>query len=254
MLTKAKIEKSLKRLGIEIPVVFYELIDSTNTRAKEFAKSRADGKREPVLFVANGQTKGRGRMGRSFVSNFGSGIYMSLLLYPKEKGYDTTRATAEAAVALARAVESLCDARPEIKWVNDLYLGGRKLAGILCEGELLQSGEIGYLVVGMGINVYKNAVSEEISAIATSIESETNRAPDRSDLTAMTVKELLNRDSDVYSEYKARSLVIGRCVTVMGANESYTAQAIDVGEDYSLIVERDGKTERLFTGEVSLKI
>lgn len=254
MLTKSKIENSLKGLGVDIPVVFYELTDSTNTRAKEFAKSRADRKRTPVLFVANGQTNGRGRMGRSFVSNLGSGIYMSLLLYPEEKGYDTTRATAEAAVALARAVESLCDAHPEIKWVNDLYLGERKLAGILCEGELLQSGEIGYLVVGMGINVYKNAISEDISAIATSIESEINSTPDRSDLTAMTVKELLNKGDSVYTEYKARSLVIGRYVTVIVANESYTAKAIDIGEDYSLIVERDGKIERLFTGEVSLKI
>ena len=109
-------------------------------------------------------------------------------------------------------------------------------------------------MVGMGINVYKNAISEEISTIATSIESETNSAPDRSDLTAMTVKELLDINGDVYTEYKARSLVIGRCVTVIKANESYTARAIDIGEDYSLIVERDGKTERLFTGEVSLKI
>ncbi len=254
MLTKAKTEENLKMLGVDIPVVFYDLTDSTNTRAKEFAKSRDDGERSPVLFVANGQTAGRGRMGRCFVSNEGSGIYMSLLLYPEGKGYDTTRATAEAAVALARAVESLSGAHPKIKWVNDLYLGNKKLAGILCEGELLQSGEIGYLVVGMGINIYKNSISEEISTIATSIEAETNSAPDRSDLTAMIAKELLNTNGDVYSEYKSRSLVIGRSVTVIGANESYTAKAIDIGEDYSLIVERDGKTERLFTGEVSLKI
>ncbi len=254
MLTKAKIEKSLKRLGIEIPVVFYELTDSTNTRAKEFAKSRADGKREPVLFVANGQTGGRGRMGRSFVSNFGSGIYMSLLLYPKEKGYDTTRATAEAAVALARAVESLCDARPEIKWVNDLYLGGRKLAGILCEGELLQSGEIGYLVVGMGINVYKNAISEEISGIATSIEDNSDTVPNSNLLTARIVKEMLDFSGSLFEEYKARSMVIGRTVKVVKPDFQFDATVLNLNEDFSLTIEHDGKTERLFTGEVSLKI
>lgn len=254
MLTKSKIENSLKNLGVDIPVVFYELTDSTNTRAKEFAKSRGDGKRTPVLFVANGQTNGRGRMGRSFVSNLGSGIYMSLLLYPEEKGYDTTRATAEAAVALARAVESLCDAHPEIKWVNDLYLGERKLAGILCEGELLQSGEIGYLVVGMGINVYKNAVSEEISNIATSIEHESKTVPSSSKLTAEIVREMLYFNGSLFEEYKSRSMVIGKSVRVIKPTEQYEATVLDLNDDFSLSIERDGKTERLFTGEVSLKI
>lgn len=253
MLTRENIEKSLRELGISIPLVFYELTDSTNQRAKEFAKSRPESERTPVLFVASKQSAGRGRLGRSFVSR-GGGIYMSLLIYPDERGFDATRATAKAAVSLCRAIDALTGVKPEIKWVNDLYLGGKKLAGILCEGELLQSGEIGYLVIGMGINVYKNAVSEEISDIATSIEGNSDEAPNSSLLTARTVKEMLNFDDSLFEEYKARSMVIGRTVRVVKPDFQFDATVLDLNEDFSLTIEHDGKIEHLFTGEVSLKI
>ena len=252
MLSKAKIEENLKALGISLPVVFFDETDSTNTRAKEYAKANPD-KRTPVLFVANSQTAGRGRMGRSFVSS-GGGIYMSLLTYPDSVGYDTTRATAEAAVAIACAIEGLCEVKPQIKWVNDVYLGGKKLAGILCEGELDQEGNFAYLIIGMGINVYKNAISDEISDIATSLESEVNHTPCPSGLCANIVERTLSPKGDLLSEYRARSLVIGKEVTVIKSNGSYTATALGIGDDYSLTVEHNGKTERLFTGEVSLKI
>ena len=253
MITKAKIEENLNSLGISLPVVFYEETDSTNTRAKEFAKAHPES-RENMLFVANAQTRGRGRMGRSFVSNEGAGIYMSLLTYPSERGFDATRATAKAAVAICRAIDELYGTRTEIKWVNDVYLGGKKLAGILCEGEVGQSGEIGYLIIGMGINVYKNAISDEISTIATSIESETNITPERSVITAKIAKEVLGLNASDFEEYKKRSLVIGRMVRVIKASEQYDAKVLDLNDDYSLTLERGDKTERLFTGEVSLKI
>ena len=252
MLTKAKIEENLKALGISLPVVFFDETDSTNTRAKEYAKANPD-KRTPVLFVASSQTAGRGRMGRSFVSS-GGGIYMSLLTYPDSTGYDTTRATAEAAVAIACAIEDLCEANPQIKWVNDVYLGGKKLAGILCEGELDQDGIFAYLIIGMGINVYKNAISDEISDIATSLENEVNHTPCPSGLCANIIERILSLSGDLLNEYRARSLVIGKEVTVIKSNGSYTATALGIGDDYSLTVEHNGKTERLFTGEVSLKI
>ena len=252
MLNKEKIIEELVKIGINPPkIVFYEKTDSTNTRAKEYAE--ATDSRETVVFIANSQTAGRGRRGRSFVSNEGAGIYISILTYPTEDGFDATRTTAEAAVALARAIEELCPCDVKIKWVNDLFLGGKKLAGILTESKVLSGGKIAYSVVGMGINVYKNAISDEISTIATSIESEINHAPDRSSLAAMIIKEFLNR-GDCYDEYKARSVVIGREVTVVKLNESYPARVIDVNPDYSLRINRDGVEERLFTGEISLRL
>ena len=161
MLNKEKIEEELRKFGINPPkIVFYEETDSTNTRAKEYARS-AESK-ETVVFIANSQTAGRGRLGRSFVSERGGGIYMSILTYPEENGFDATAATARAAVCLARATEAVCGCKTEIKWVNDIYLGGRKLAGILTEGKMTSDGEIAYQVVGMGINVYKKAISDEI--------------------------------------------------------------------------------------------
>ncbi|MBR5144086.1 MAG: biotin--[Clostridia bacterium] len=253
MLSKEKIIDELNKLGVPpIEIHFYECADSTNTRAKEWAKYSAEKK--PAVFIANEQTAGRGRRGRSFVSEKGAGIYISILTYPEESGADATATTARAAVTLAKATESLSDCDIKIKWVNDLYLGGKKLAGILTEGEMDKDGKVAYQVVGMGINVYKNAISDEISDIATSIEGVTGRGVDRSKLAAAIIKYHLYYNGDFYTEYKSRSFIIGKKVTVMKLSESYEAKVVDIDSDFSLIIERDGKQERLFTGEISLKI
>lgn len=255
MLEKNRIENELERLGITPPeIILYDITDSTNTRAREYARKRSDSERKTVVFISNGQTAGRGRRGRSFVSERGAGIYISILTYPDESGADSTATTAWAAVSLSRAIESVCSCKIKIKWVNDLYLGGKKLAGILTEGETTVEGKIACQVVGMGINVYKNAISDEISDIATSLEGETNDAPDRSILAARIIAEFLSERKDYYAEYKARSIVIGRDVTVVKLNESYKSRVIDINPDFSLTVERDGATERLFTGEISLMV
>ena len=254
MLGKEKIEKELKKLGISVPeIIYYDLTDSTNTRAREYARANPDNKK-PVVFIADGQTAGRGRRGRSFFSERGAGIYISILTYPKERGFDATRATAEAAVLLSRAIERLCNCEISIKWVNDLYLGGKKLAGILTEGEMDKEGKIAYQVVGMGINVYKNAISDEISTIATSLEGEKIRTPDRSELAAHIIRELLSPHGELFAEYKERSVIIDKTVTVMKPSESYTARVLDINPDYSLKIATVSGVESLFTGEVSLKI
>ncbi len=253
MLDKTKIEEELTKIGSTLPkIIFYHDTDSTNTRAREYAKCTKS--KETVVFVANRQTAGRGRRGRSFVSREGAGIYLSILTYPDESGANATAVTARAAVSLARAIESLCDAKIKIKWVNDLYLGGKKLAGILTEGEMTNEGKIAYQVVGMGINVYKDAISNEISSIATSLEDECSNAPDRSALAARIIKEFLCEGEDYYAEYRTRSFIIGKQVTVIKLTESYEATVIDINPDFSLTIEREGRQERLFTGEISLKI
>ena len=253
MLSKEKIEKALIAMGAVPPkIIYYSLTDSTNTRAKEYARANPD-KTEPVVFIADGQTGGRGRLGRSFVSESGAGIYISILTYPDKSGYDATSETARAAVMLARAIESLCDCDIKLKWVNDLYLGGKKLAGILTEGEMTSEGKIAFQVVGMGINVYKNAISEEISSIATSLEGEVTNPPDRSDLAAHIIKNHLEKSEDIYEEYKERSCVIGKRVTVIKPTESYEATVLDINPDFSLKIISDGGYENLFTGEVNLR-
>lgn len=254
MLNKEKIVNELNDLGVKPPkIVFYDLTDSTNTRAREYAKANPQEK-ETVVFIANGQTAGRGRLGRSFVSEEGAGIYLTLLTYPDSSGVDATAATTRAAICLARAIESVCDCDIKIKWVNDLYLGGKKLAGILTEGEMGENGKIAYQIIGMGINVYKTAISDGISAIATSLEAQCNCVPDRSVLAARIIAQLLSFHGDCYSEYKSRSFIIGKKVTVIKLAESYEAEVVDINPDFSLTVEHKGMTERLFTGEISLKI
>ena len=254
MLSKEKIMEELKDLGTEPPrIIFYEQTDSTNTRAKEWAKQNPDN-RLPVVFIANRQTAGRGRRGRSFVSNEGAGIYISILTYPEESGADATAVTARAAVTLACAIESLSDCDIKIKWVNDLYINNKKLAGILTEGEMNKEGKIAYQVVGMGINVYKSAISDEISDIATSIEGETGRGVDRSKLAAAIINYHLNYKGDFYTEYKFRSFIIGKSVTVIKLSESYEADVLDINPDFSLKLKAKNGIENLFTGEVSLKI
>ena len=254
MLSEKRIIEELNNLGIKAPkIVYYDLTDSTNTRAREYAMANPTQK-SPVIFIADGQTAGRGRRGRSFVSESGAGIYISILTYPAENNLDVAGATAKAAVSLSRAIESLCDADIKIKWVNDLYLGGKKLAGILCEGEFDSEGKMTCQVVGMGINVYKDGITDEISTIATSIESECNHAPDRSTLAARIIKEFLTDTPDPYTEYRSRSFVIGKSVTVIKPSESYDAKVLDINPDFSLKIERDGRIERLFTGEISIKV
>jgi BirA family biotin operon repressor/biotin-[acetyl-CoA-carboxylase] ligase len=254
MLSKEKITEELIKLGVKPPkIIYYELTDSTNTRAKEYARANPDQK-DPVVFIADGQTGGRGRLGRSFVSNSGAGIYISILSYPDGEDYNVARTTAGAAVALAKATEELCDCNIGIKWVNDLYLGSKKLAGILTEGEVNSDGKMAFQVVGMGINVYKNAISDEISDIATSLEGEKIIPPNRSVLAAHIIKNHLAEDSGFYEEYRARSVVVGREVTVVKLNKSYPACVLDINRDFSLKIKTDRGIEDLFTGEVSLKI
>ncbi len=260
MLDTEKIRSLLSEKGIEVPkITYYPLTDSTNERAKAYALENPDDTGTHV-FIADEQSAGRGRRGRSFVSNKDAGIYVSILMHSGVLGFDATRITAKSAVALARAVEAVTGEKVSVKWVNDIFLGGKKLAGILVEGAMAENGKTAYIIVGMGINVYKNAISEEISNIATSIESETKKRIDRNILAAEIINEFLRvtenmTEAEVYGEYRSRSFVIGGRVNVIKLSESYPAKVLDVQSDYSLLIEREnGDTESLFTGEVSLRI
>ena len=254
----SKIEEYILQGGKALPkIIFYEDTDSTNTRAREYANENLTENRSPVVFLAKRQSAGRGRRGRSF-SSLSGGIYMSILTYP-DADFNPTEITAYAAVALSRAIKKISGVEACIKWVNDLYIGGKKLAGILCEGEFDEKGKILYSVCGMGINVYKNELPEEISNIATSLEAEGVRT-DINSLSAEIIVEFLEgwkgaASKENLDEYKARSIVLGREITVIRPNESYAATAVDILDDYSLLVRLpSGVCERVFTGEVSTKI
>ena len=148
---------------------------------------------------------------------------------------------------------------PRIKWVNDLYANGKKLAGILVEGEMDSDGNLAYIVCGLGINVYKTALPEEISQIAISVEEVISKKISMESLAASLIDKIIaEADSfaseELFSAYLSRLDTLGKDVTVIKANESYEARAEGLNPDYSLVLSLpDGRKETLFTGEVSIR-
>lgn len=253
-----QLSELLLNAGLSPEIFYYEKTDSTNTRAREYAKEFRNN-REPKLFIAEEQTAGRGRRGRSFFSEGGVGIYMTLLLYPDERGRDAARLTARAAVALTDALCKLTSLSPKIKWVNDVYVKSKKLSGILAEGEMSSDGKAGFVILGMGINVYKTAFPDDISSIATSIEDECGERISREALCCEIIKNLLaepESEEEILKKYREKSLVIGREITVLPiGKEPYPARAVDILNDYSLLVKTDsGESISVFSGEVSVKL
>ena len=230
---------------------FYELTDSTNTRARLFAEA-AEKKRNAV-FIALGQSAGRGRRGRSFDSEAGAGLYISFLSFPKKPTLDAAKITAHAAVALSRAVEELTPLAPKIKWVNDLYANGRKLAGILTEGKT-EDGSFSYVICGIGVNFKKRVFPPELCGIATSIEEECGSCPDIFEFAARLAELYFEENENLLSDYRERLCWIGDTVTVTKIlGDSYGAKILGVTDSFSLLVESERGKEELISAEVSVK-
>lgn len=229
---------------------------STNALLIERAKS---GEREGAVLCAEEQTAGRGRMGRDFFSPRGTGLYLSILLRPAA-ARDASLLTALCAVAVCEAAEALCGRQAQIKWVNDIFLDGKKCCGILTQGALcLETGAFEYAVVGIGVNVAIPAGGFP-AGMAASALFETAPPGARETLCA----EILNRVEGYYrrfeardfvAPYQARSLLPGKAVTVFCGGTPRGAKALAVDEDCRLVVEyEDGARERLVAGEVSVRL
>ncbi len=226
---------------------------STNDEAKRLA---ADGVKCAAV-LAERQTAGRGRLGRAFVSPYGSGLYISALIRPAISAADCGKVTAFAAVATAQAVEELCGMPVDIKWVNDLYMNGRKICGILTEGSVgMENGELDYVIIGIGVNVTRHAFPKELDGIASSVEVESGKKIDRCALAGGILKRLKGaeealKDGAFIDEYRARSCVIGKTVIVNG---DYEAKVKGIADDCSLRLERDGEEMYFAAGEITLKL
>jgi BirA family biotin operon repressor/biotin-[acetyl-CoA-carboxylase] ligase len=256
---RKNMDKSIKSYEIQADSLhIIEKTDSTNLLAKRYAREMAP--RCAHLFIAREQTAGRGRLGKSFVSVSGAGIYMSLLL-PRAL-CKCEHLTPHAAVLAAELIDAEYGLKTKIKWVNDIYLGGKKLCGILCESVTAESGEITHFVIGLGINVYKNAITDEISDIATSLEHNgiSVRYPD--DFSLKLAQKILFGLSGEYDEaallsaYRERSLLSGARVTVMPVSgEEYTAEVLGISDAFTLLVKtEDGSVLALDSGDVKIKI
>lgn len=236
-------------------VSILESVDSTNNEAK---RRLAVPGAERELIIAIKQTAGRGRMGRGFYSPADTGLYMSLLLRRDSDFSDAVYFTTAASVAVARAIEKLCDKRPTIKWVNDLYLDGSKICGILTEAVSdFETGLISGVVIGIGVNLKTTDFPEDIRRRATALG---DSAPGRCELAAGICAELLSiidalPDTSFLTDYRERSLVLGKYVDFTRNGETKTALAVDIDDRGGLIVKfDDGRTETLSSGEISLRV
>ena len=238
------------------PIYLYDSLESSNLTAKQLALTGAP---HGTLVLTSHQQAGRGRMGRVFESPAGKGVYLSLLLRPDLSAADAQTVTIGAAVAVARAVKALCGLELSIKWVNDLYYQGRKVCGILTEaGTDIESGQLEWLVVGIGLNLTSRPEDwpEELRPIAGSLYPGGPAPVSRAALAGAIARELLGLCPafDCLDEYRARCFVPGHWVTVCTGTESYAAKAVAIDDAGRLIVAREGgRTEALCHGEVSIR-
>ena len=256
-LNEGYIKKKIGSLKKDVQIITYDTIDSTNTQAKMYAES-GDGER--AVFIASEQTAGRGRLGRSFISEAGKGLYLSILLSGGFEPDFAVSLTTYMAVVASRVLEDVAGMSPRIKWVNDLYSGGKKLAGILTEGKGKDEGVLSYAVIGIGINLLKQDFPEDVKNIATTVEDECGRVVDVNLLTARITKEFfdgLDRvgTKELAEEYRSRCFLIGCDVTVIKPTESYPATVKDINDKCELIITLDDGTEEILsTGEVSVRL
>ena len=256
-ISQPEIEKYLTAQTIGARMEIHPLLDSSNNRAKALA---ASGAPHGYLVIAESQSGGKGRMGRSFFSPEHSGVYITYVLRPQMLAEKAVMITSMAAVAVARAIETLADVDVKIKWVNDLYINDRKVCGILCEASMdFETGGLEYAVLGIGINVTKMEFPPELASIATSIENECGHPMSRSRLIA----EISNQLEALYgqletgafmAESRSRSNVIGRDVTVIRGDERYEAHAIDIDDAGRLVIRTASGVSRVGSGEISLKL
>lgn len=242
-------------IGRKIEV--FPALDSTITYAKSPV---GQGLPHGAAVFAEIQTGGKGRLGRRFVSSEG-GLYMSIILRPELSAESVGLLTPLAAVAVARGIEAVADVKAQIKWVNDVFVAGEKICGILTEATTsVESGAVEFAVVGIGINANNEGFPSELEGVATSIKIQTGKTCSRARLAA----EVLNAFEQLYNmlperaflqEYRERSNVLGKAITVIPAGaEPYTATAVAIDENARLVVAANGAEYLLNSGEISIKI
>ena len=235
---------------------------STNNTAKELAISGAE---HGTIIIADYQTAGRGRYNRSFFSPPGHGIYMSIILRPIQQQLcgSSTLATLYAAVSVCESIETTTGKTPQIKWVNDVLLHGRKICGILSEAATdFKSGDTEWIVVGIGINFTTPDAGfpNEIKHTAGSLFDESKPTIKRDRLIAEVANRILLFENEFDNEttifkYKKRLMMLGKTVTVTGIQKPFEALAVDIDHMGRLIIQKDnGEIIPLVAGEIGIKL
>ena len=234
-----------------LKVIEYESIGSTNAEAKAYAANAESY--SPVLFIAREQSAGRGRLGRSFLSRSGRGIYMSLLYFVRGELCDAVSVTTRAAVVVARAIEKVTGKPMKIKWVNDIYNSRGKVAGILAES--LAVGEWHAIIVGVGINTGEDSFPPELESIASSI-GEVSEEEKKEIINLIAEGLLLPDTADCMAEYRKRLMLLFERVELFSAGESLGCGTVmGVSDDGGLMLRFDGDDmpRVIRSGEISVR-
>jgi len=253
-LSGEKIKNALKPEYKNIKILVFDSIDSTNNEAKRLISA---GENSVFAVISESQTAGRGRQNRSFYSPGETGIYMTVVLKPDLPVGKAVKITVAAAVAVCETIEKLTDKKPEIKWVNDIFVGGKKVCGILTEAVPHSNGGNPSVVTGIGINVSTESFPDEIKSVAGSLNA---KDVDRNILIADIINRLLSFSENLENEritdsYRSRSFVLGRKISFEQNAQSFTAEAIGIDENCGLIVKlADGTLKTLTSGEISIKL
>ena len=236
----------------------YKSLESTNKTAKEMAVAGAE---HGTVIISDCQTMGRGRYSRKFFSPTG-GLYMSIILRPEELHFvNPTCITAFAAVSVCEAIESISEKTPKIKWVNDIFIDGKKVCGILTEAVTdFESGGLDWVVLGIGINVSIRTgdFPSDLQSLATSIYPDEKMSGVRNKLSAEIINRILGfdtspRETEIFEKYKKRLMMLGKEITVIQNQMEYKATAVDVDSVGHLIVKNEnGEIVPLSSGEIRI--
>jgi BirA family biotin operon repressor/biotin-[acetyl-CoA-carboxylase] ligase len=247
-----------KIIGRDIQV--FEQTTSTNDVIEKLAR---DGVKEGVVVFAESQTRGRGRLGRKWISPAHKGLWFSVLLRPDLRPQETTQLTVASATALRRAIQSETDLKPEIKWPNDILIRGKKVAGILTELSA-EVDRVKHIILGIGVDVNLDAgeFSAELKKTATSLKTETGESVSRAELAAAILRELDfdysricgGKFSQVADEWEEHCATIGRNVTVHIGERKIRGRAESLDDDGALLLRSEhGRLERIMGGDVVLE-
>lgn len=250
--------QNIKVVGREIRV--FQETTSTNDVVDKMAR---DGVREGSVVFAESQSKGRGRLGRKWVSPPGKGLWFSVLLRPHFHPQFTTQLTVAAATALVRAIRSQCEITPEIKWPNDVLIRGKKVAGILTELSA-ELDSVKYVILGIGVdvNLESNDFPPEVRPIATSLRVECRRLVNRAELATAILRELdldyervcSGQFESVAEEWEQRCATIGCNVGIHVGDRIVRGRAEALDSDGALLVRtQHGHLERIIGGDVTVE-
>jgi BirA family biotin operon repressor/biotin-[acetyl-CoA-carboxylase] ligase len=259
LMTEAEIKSLMHTDWVAKEVLYFDTIDSTNTKAQELAEK---GYQSGTLVVADKQESGKGRRGRSWVSPSGTGIFMTLMIKPDINPNNASMLTLVAALAVAKAITSVTGEEAMIKWPNDIVVNGKKVCGILTEMNA-QFDYINHIVVGIGINVHNESFPEEISQMASSLMIEAGgKRFHRAQIIAETMAYfeqyydtfLKTQDlSALVREYDELLVNRNKSVRVLDPKEPFDGKAMGITPKGELIVDTWESRKLVSSGEVSVR-